>query len=84
MARINWRNLDISDGERSLGTLGEVLDNASDSQIKHIRLSPSGEVESWADRYLSTPDEAPGWDTPRGEVDWTGFRDVLAEAITRL
>ncbi len=82
---VNWRNLGVTnnDGE-SLGTLGEVLDNASDAAITEIELNDDGSIDTWADHMIAAPDEEPDWDTPRVPVDWTGFALALADAITRL
>lgn len=85
MEMINWRTLGVigNDGE-SLGTLGEVLGNASTAAITEIELNDDGSIDTWGDHMIAAPGEEPDWDTPRVPVDWSGFAAALSEAITRL
>ena len=67
-----WTDLVVTDidGDSS-GTLGEML-NDEPEQLETATII-NGQIDSWPDYFLSLPDEKPDWDTPHGEVDWTGF-----------
>jgi hypothetical protein len=73
---LNWRELIVSDNEGKTGdTLGFFVDNAPANLDNAV--IENGRIVEWTGFFLSAPDETPDWDTPKVDVDWSGFEDTL-------
>lgn len=74
----NWTELTvINDDGAEIGVLGELArDHAQ--ELGTIEFNPDGSISEWPDHFLRGPDDEDyDWDTPRGAVNWTGFREVV-------
>jgi hypothetical protein len=73
----NWRDLVVTDANDPSATteLGKLADTAPETLDSAVIVD--GAISEWTDYFLSAPGEAPDWDTPRGDVDWTGFEIAL-------
>jgi hypothetical protein len=78
--KTRWQDLRVTDnqGVTAAESLGWFVENApanlDNAVIEH------GKISEWPDYLLSAEGEDPDWDTPHGEVDWTGFEDALNTA----
>lgn len=73
---MDWRKLIVTDSDgEEWGELGELVDNAP-ANLDSARIV-DGAIESWDGFFLSAPGEDPDYDTPRAEVDWTGFEEAI-------
>ena len=73
----NWRELLVFDGEGATGdTLGYLVDNAP-SNLDEMTLGGDGSVSVWEGYTIAADGEVADWDTPRGAVNWSGFREAL-------
>ena len=75
-----WQDLTAwGQEDERLGLLSDLLEARHD-MLRHIE-TPPGSDPVWQNMYLNltADDEEPSWDTPHGEVDWTGFADALNE-----
>jgi hypothetical protein len=76
MEQINWTELVVTDSEGGCNdTLGDIV-RASPANLDDATIE-DGRISEWPGFFLSAPGEDPNWDTPRAEVDWTGFVDTL-------
>ena len=75
---MDWRQLVITgaDGERWADDLGALVDDAP-ANLDTATIE-GGRIVSWPGFFLSAPSEAPDWDTPRCNVDWSGFAEAIA------
>ncbi len=83
MQTINWRELKVYGEDGFLGLLGELVSDG-DAGLDHCEAKGDGSIDIWPQHFVAAPDEEPDWDTPRVAVDWTGFAESLADAISRL
>ena len=75
---IPWRDLDVYDPDGGCrATLGQMVDRGYVA-LHAIVLADSGSIREWVNHLVAGPAEAPDWDTPKIPVDWTGFREALA------
>ena len=76
----NWRNLVVTDGNdpSAQATLGDLVDNAPANLDNAVIVD--GRISEWSNYFLSSPGEEPDYNTPQGEVDWTGFERALNRA----
>jgi hypothetical protein len=74
----NWRELLVTDDTGDLwGTLGGLVDSAP-STLDTCVLNPGDTgIAEWPRFFVHADGEEPNWNTPRGAVDWTGFRTAL-------
>lgn len=72
---LNWRELIVTDVEGNTDTLGALVDR-NDSLLNHATIT-DGRITEADGAFLSAPGEDADWDTPRVEVDWTGFVEAL-------
>lgn len=69
----NWYELTVTDAYGNNGeTLGSML-TCCPASLDNATIS-NGKITEWPGFLLSAPGEDPDWDTPRGDVDWRGFR----------
>lgn len=75
---LNWKELRVFDtGCTYLSDLGAIV-ATSPTMLDNITLSPEdGSITIWPDYFICAPNEYPDWDTPRCEVDWSGFEEAL-------
>ena len=72
---MNWRQLQVTDGDGdSFGDLGTLVETAP-ANLDSATIE-DGKIVSWDGFFMAAPDEDPDWDTPRVEVDWTGFQET--------
>lgn len=77
---LTWRDLSVVDSDGDYyGPLGELVELAP-ANLDNAILDDDGSIGSWDGFFISAPNEDPDWDTPREEVDWTGFEEALATA----
>ena len=75
-----WQDLIVTDAEGNTGETLSSLLNAAPANMDDLVLADDGSVKEWPGFFLNAPDEDPQWDTPQGEVDWTGFSEALRRA----
>lgn len=74
---LNWKQLIVTDNEGgTAGTLEEIV-TLCPANLDSAEIETDGSLGAWPDYLLSAPGEEPEWDTPREDVDWTGFADAL-------
>ena len=79
---MNWRNLIVTDSYGDgYGTLGDVM-RVSPETLDSATIDDDA-VVSWDGFFLSSPGEEPDYDTPRCEVDWSGFQEAYDRAVGR-
>jgi len=81
---VNWRNLIVTDSEGDTwGTLGQLV-HLAPANLDSARTATLGNgtlcIHEWPNFFISAEGEEPDWDTPKDDVDWSGFRESLAEA----
>lgn len=76
MSKTHWTELIITDaeGERWPDNLGKLVETAP-ANLDSATIE-EGRITAWPSFFLSAPGEEPDWDTPREEVDWTGFSEA--------
>ncbi len=79
MTTVHWRELEVHDADGFVGHLGELVDDAP-ANLDACELNEDGSVSEWQGHFVAAPGEAPDWDTPRGEVDWSGLAAALKAA----
>lgn len=80
MNTIHWQNLNVTDADgQHAGTLGEMV-RLSPTNLDSAILNEDGSLSEATGFFLSADGEDPDWDTPRGPVDWNGFREALQAA----
>ena len=75
MAQISWRELIVSDADGYQDSLGRMVSTAPENL--DTATITDGQITEWPQMFIAAPGEDASWDTPRGEVDWTGFADAL-------
>ena len=80
--KTRWQDLRVWNGGDGMGPLGEMVRDAP-ANLDHATISETGEITEWMQYYIAAPGEEPDWDTPRGEVDWTGFYEAVAIATVK-
>ena len=79
MEKQKWSELGVTNDEGNcIGTLGDIVANSP--EMFDTATIENGKIESWPQYFLTGYDEEPDWDTPRCEVDWTGFEDAIQTA----
>lgn len=77
---VSWKNLMVTDAEGDdWGTLGDMVRSAP-ANLDGAQIGEDGGIDSWPGFFLSAEGETADWDTPRAEVDWTGFAEIIGEA----
>lgn len=76
---INWKDLIVTDLDGYQYRLDRLIE-FHDFSLTKIELK-DGKISSWSQYLISAPEETPNWDTPKVEVDWTGFKEALKEAL---
>ena len=80
LARVTWRELIVTDSDNDeCGTLGDIV--ADNPAMLDTATIEGGIITVWPYYFIAAPGEDPEWDTPRGDVDWTGFD--LSMAVIR-
>jgi hypothetical protein len=72
-----WQDLIVTNEGDEMGPLGQMLE-IEPANLDGAKLGDDGSIREWMQYYIAAPGEQPDWDTPRGEVDWTGFAEALA------
>lgn len=75
---LSWRELIVWDGPsgQEAGTLGDFVENCP-ANLDNMTTITNGRITEWPGYFIGAPGEDADWDSPRGEVDWTGFEDAL-------
>jgi len=74
---INWRDLVVFDTEGSIGeTLGSMV-RGCPANLDNAVLNEDGSIAEWAQFLVAAEGEEPDYDTPRCDVDWSGFAEAL-------
>jgi hypothetical protein len=83
---MSWRELIIWTEGENVGTLGDWIGNPGDHDaLLDIDIhSNDGSISEWMQHFIAAPGEAPDWDTPHGDIDWSGFAGALIRAQTIL
>lgn len=76
MKRIHWSELVVTDSEGNCNTTLGFIVRSQAGNLGGATIE-DGRITEWPDFYLSAPGEEPEWDTPRCDVDWTGFTGAL-------
>ena len=72
-----WRDLIVTDDAGNTGeTLGSMVASCPANLDSADWTSVDG-IISWPGFMISEEGEAPAWDTPAREVDWSGFGDAM-------
>ena len=80
---IRWENLNVRDGDGCpIGSLLDVVTQSPD--ILLMATVRGGKIIQWPDYYISADDEIPDWDTPRGDINWTGFTEALYPKLEKI
>jgi hypothetical protein len=76
ISKMDWKNLIVTDSDGcEYGPLGEML-NIAPANLDTATIE-DGAISAWSGFFLSAPDEDPDYDTPRCEVDWSGFQEAF-------
>ena len=70
-----WQDLLVVNEGEELDSLGELV-RLAPANLDNAVIENGRSVE-WQDYFLAAPGEDYDADTPRGEVDWSGFEDAL-------
>lgn len=65
----------------SIGTLADVL--ATSPDLMSSLVISGGRIAEWPQVLVAAPGEDPDWDTPRVDVEWSGFVDAVRDAARR-
>lgn len=71
--KTNWTELVVTDADGNTGTLGEMVESQDAGLNTAVVDTERGGIREWDGYYLSAPGEEPDSNTPRGDVDWSGF-----------
>ena len=72
-----WQDLIVWNDGQEVGTLAEMIASRDRGLTQIDAIGEDGSIAGWQQYFITTEGEEPDWDTPRGEVDWTGFAVAL-------
>lgn len=71
---MHWTQLVVTDSDGSMvGTLGGIIADPDRRHMVHTAYFDHDDSFCWPGYFISAAGETPDWDTPYGEVDWSGF-----------
>lgn len=79
--KVKWSDLVVYDSDGELyGYLDDPEIISMISQEKkdgRILFNRDGSIKEWHDFFIAESGEEPSWDTPKRDVDWSGFLDAI-------